>query len=265
MTRAAIAAFACAAMAALASAQPADTFEVASVKPDPESPHTSFSIEPGGSLKIEGATLRHLIQYAFEFREFQVSGLSGWMTAERYTILAKGTLSDGPAGYSDMNDRQRTAVRALIRKRLQRLLAERFLLTTHTETRQLPIYALVVARNGHKLTPNLSPDGSIQSAVRTPSMLKGERSSLASIAQSLSEATGRPAHDETGLPGYYDFKMEWTPDAAPAPPGSELKPPENAGPTLFTALQEQLGLKLEAKKGPVEVLVIDHVERPSDN
>jgi uncharacterized protein (TIGR03435 family) len=252
--------------AAAAFAQPAGTFEVASIKPTDEAiNHTLFSYQPGGGIRIEGATLRHLVQYAYNLREYQLSGATGWMTSERYTILAKGVMTEGPVEYTKMNDQQRMALAALVRQRMQRLLAERFQLTAHNETRQLPGYALVVTKGGHKLRPNLSPDGSPQSTSRGLAIYKGVRVSSEFIAQGLSEVTRRPVRDETGLEGRFDFELKWTPDPAPTAPDSADAKPAEVGPTLFTALQEQLGLKLEAKRGPVEILVIDRADRPSEN
>jgi uncharacterized protein (TIGR03435 family) len=252
------------AAAPILTAQPPDTFEVASIKlGDPLSSGTSFSLQPGASLKVENASLKSLIQYAYDLRDFQLSGVSGWMTSERYTILAKG--AGGGADYRSMNDAQRKAAFALVRKRLQRLLAEPFQLVVHLETKQLPVYALVLAKNGHKLKPNTSPDGAIQGMTTGRAIFKGERASMEGIVQGLSGITGRPVRDETGLQGYLDFEMKWTPDAAAAPDSGEARPPETVGPTLFTALQEQLGLKLESRRGPVEILVVDHAERPSEN
>jgi bla regulator protein blaR1 len=249
-----------------AFAQGPDTFEVASIKPaDPLANGMSINFQPGASVKIDGCTLQVLVQFAYDLRDFQVSGASGWMTSDRYAILAKGVLAEGPADYRQMNDAQRKAAGALIRKRLQALLAERFKLVLHKETRELPVYALVLAKGGSKLTPNPSPDGSPQSMRMNRGAFEAKRASPDGIAQGLSDIVRRPVHDETGLQGFYDFKMEWTPDAAPAAPGAAEKPPELSGPTIFTALQEQLGLKLESRKGPVEVVVIDSAAHPSEN
>ena len=99
----------------------------------------------------------------------------------------------------------------------------------------------------------------------------GQRMTMPLVVQSLSSVLGRPVTDETGLKGYYDFRLEWTPDEPAGPPGVGLpaggtpQPADRSGPSIFTALQEQLGLKVETRKGPVEVLVIDHVESPSEN
>lgn len=254
------------AVTAAALAQAPETFEVASIKlGDPLSPGTSFRFEPGASLKVENASLEALVLYAYQLRDFQLSGATGWMKSERYTIQAKGTIAEGPADWRQMNDRQRAENGALIRKRLQALLAERFQVAVHRETKEMPVYALVVAKGGHKLTPNASPDGSPQSSMSSRSMIKAQRGTVEALANGLANIVGRPVRDETGLKGYFDFKVEWTPDRAPAAPDAAERPPENAGPTLFTALQEQLGLKLESRKGPVEIVVIDRAERPSEN
>jgi uncharacterized protein (TIGR03435 family) len=253
--------------AASAIAQSPDTFEVASIKPsDPLKPSISFRLEPGGGIKTEGTSLKSLVQYAYDLRDFQLSGAAGWIASERYVVLAKGTIADGPADFRQMNDEQQKAFVALVRKRLQNLLAERFQLAVHTQTKQLPIYALVVAKNGPKLQPNHSPDGSVRSMTTGRSLFKATRANMEGIAEALAGLTGRPVRDETGLRGFFDFKMEWMPDApAAAPDAVEKRPAETVGPTIFTALQEQLGLKLESKKGPVEILVIDRAEHPSEN
>jgi uncharacterized protein (TIGR03435 family) len=251
----------------VANAQGPDTFEVASIKlGDPLANGTSMGFQNGAGFKLENGTLKQIVQYAYNLREFQLTGVAGWMISERYNILAKGVLDEGPSTYLAMNDKQRAAGFALIRKRLQNLLADRFHLAIHNETRDLPIYALVVAKSGLKMESNTSPDGSPQSMMTNRSVFKATRASLDQIAENLAGVTGRPVRNETGLTGFYDLKVEWTPDAAPAAPGAPDKPVETAtGPTLFTALQEQLGLKLEAKKGPVEIVVVDRAERPSEN
>lgn len=246
--------------------QSPETFDVAAIKlGDPLSNGTSFRFEPGASLQVEGASLKSLIQFAYDLREFQLAGATGWITTERYNIRAKGEIVEGPPDYRQMNDAQRKTMSALIRKRLQALLAERFQLTVHKETKEFPMYGLVVAKNGVKMQPNTSPDGSPQSMSMGRSAFRATRASADAIAQSLAGMVGRPVKDETGLTGFFDFKMEWTPDANPNPGTNNEERPDNLGPTLFTALQEQLGLRLVSRKGPVEILVIDRAERASEN
>ena len=258
------------AMAAGVAAQSPETFEVAAIKPDdPMNPGTSYRFEPGGSIRIDGATLQNLVQFAYDLRDFQLTGAKGWMTTEKFAIHAKGTIAEGPADFRNMNDQQRRDVGILIRKRMQALLAERFQLAVHRETKEMPVYALVVAKGGSKLKPNESPDGSNQSMTANRTMLKATRATVERIANALAGMTGRPVRDETGLKGYYDFELKWTQDVGPPGPGaggSEERPAAEAtGPTLFTAVQEQLGLKLESRKGPVEIVAIDRAERPSEN
>jgi bla regulator protein blaR1 len=249
---------------AVAAAQTPDTFEVASIKPgDPLANGMSINYPPGGGIRMENCTLRMMVGFAWGLRDFQLSGGTGWIESERYHVLAKGAPTEGPADFRNMTDKQREAAAALIRGRLRKLLQERFQLEVHTETKELPIYALVVAKGGSKLKPNTSPDGSPGGVMINGHRLEATRLQMDRFAESLSGMMRRTVRNETGLEGFFDLKLEWTPDAAPGAPD---KPAEAAtGPTLLTALQEQLGLKLESKKGPVEILVIDRAERPTEN
>lgn len=262
--------YACLAAAAAFAQSPVegpDTFEVASIKPgNPLSNGSSMGYQPGVGLRIENATLEQIVESAYDLRDFQLIGAPAWMKNERYVIVAKGVLTSGPANYRDMSDAQRKAAGELMRTRLRKLLAERFQLVVHTETRELPMYALVVAKAGAKMQANTLPDGSPQMAMINRGVYKVTRSAMANVAANLAGITGRPVHDETGLTGFYDFELKWTPDApAAAPDGVERTAEPVTGPTLFTALQEQLGLKLESKKGPVPVVVIDRVEHLTEN
>jgi uncharacterized protein (TIGR03435 family) len=144
------------------------------------------------------------------------------------------------------------------------LLADRFKLVTHTETRELPIYALVAAKGGAKLG-ELKSSGSTVNHGHGHIEVLGDNS-LALLAEELSKEVGRPVVDRTGVAGRYDLTLKWTPDerVSSVPIGSDAAALDS-GPSLLTALREQVGLKLDAQKGPVAVLVIDHVERPSEN
>jgi uncharacterized protein (TIGR03435 family) len=175
---------------------------------------------------------------------------------------------------------------------LQSLLADRFQLQIHHETKELPIYALVLARKDGKLGPNLveakgdncrafdrnkppPPPESGKTPVlgcggmaMRPNALRAASIKVGALTQNFSRLLGRTVVDKTGLTGKYDISMEWTPDQSHAPqmPGVPASPPsEPAGPSIFTAIQEQLGLKFKAQKGPVDTIVIDRVERPSAN
>jgi uncharacterized protein (TIGR03435 family) len=144
------------------------------------------------------------------------------------------------------------------------MLKDRFQLQLHRESRDLPIYALVVAKSGIKpknLSVTTGPRRGINAGNGT---MLGEAASMADIAYKLARMLGRPVVNNTALEGNYNFKLEWTPDSGPpAPDGGN--PEASLGPSLFTAIQQQLGLRLEATKGPVDVLVIDRAEKPSEN
>ncbi len=248
-----------------ALAQVPETFEVASIKISVlDGSGTSFAPQPGGGLRVGSASLRSLIKFAYDLRDFQLSGTAGWMNTERYDVLAKGGgVGPGPQDYKSMNDAQRKAMFALIQKRLQGLLEERFQLTVHRETKELPMYSLVVGKNGVKMKPT-DPSVTSGSSLISEKLFRAQRASLDSIAQGLAGVLGRPVKNETGLDGFYDFKMEWTPEPS-AGTNAEERSSDPLGPSLFTALQEQLGLKLEGRKGPMEVIVVDRGEKPSEN
>lgn len=152
----------------------------------------------------------------------------------------------------------------------QQLLADRFKLTVHWETRELPVYALVVAKNGPKLHASKEPDGASGTSAGNGQFTAGGvtlAEMAGALTQELSQELGRVVVDRTGISGRYDVSLKWTPDngeALSGGTGGAASPPDS-GLSIFTAIQEQLGLKLESTKGPVQVLVIDRVELPSEN
>jgi uncharacterized protein (TIGR03435 family) len=232
-------------------------FEVASIKPaDPNVRGFRIQTDPGGRYIATGVTVKFLITQAYGVRNFQVSGAPGWTDSARYDINAKGEIriEDKP-GQMDLM--------------LQDLLADRFHLKLTREAKEMPIFALVLAKSGAKLKEStVGEDGRRMQTGRGRIEVQGI--DMASLANMLSQQLGRTVVDKTGLTGNYDFKLEWTPDLGqPQGPkeigGAETAPPDSPGPTIFTALQEQLGLKLESTKGPVEILVIERVEKPSEN
>lgn len=137
---------------------------------------------------------------------------------------------------------------------LRQLLADRFGLIFHRETKALVVYSLVVGKTGPKLKEGGTKGPYLSRPA--PGKLVGTRASMAALTRALSGSLGRPINDETGLKGQYDFTLTWTPDEIVG---------DVSGPSLFTALQDQLGLKLESKKAPVETIVIDHIGTPSPN
>ena len=232
-------------MDSFAQAAPRLSFEVASVKPSGPDDHLMFRLQPGGRYIATGLTLKTLIANAYDVPEFRVSGGPGWRDSDKFNIEAKVGIALPP--WPDSNKQ--------LDLMLQSLLEDRFKLAFHRETREQQIYELVSAKGGAKLT--------LAKADESPGfeMLPGRIHSMAVpleyLAGSLSYAMGRTVIDKTGLTGKYSYTVAYTPDDAP--------PADTNGPSLFTALQEQLGLKLEPSKGPVEMLVIDHAEKPDAN
>jgi uncharacterized protein (TIGR03435 family) len=250
-----------AASVALMNAQPA--FEVASIKPN-VSGAGNRSIHPTpGRLSIFNLTLKDLLMFAYQVKDFQVSGGPGWITADQYDIEAK---AEGEPSQDQM------------KRMLQTLLRDRFKLALHHETKDFPIYELTVAKGGFKLQP-LKQGECITYDPKNPpepghknsefcgnlsngrGSFDGTSASMADVANMLSYPLGRTVVDKTGIEGKFRIHLTYAPDEVAG--GAAASP--DAGPSIFTALQEQAGLKLESTKGPIEVLVIDHVEKPSEN
>ncbi len=231
----------------------APEFEVATIKPS-KSTGVSLGVSPGGLFNTTGTSLSQVIKFAYDLHPSQIIGGPSWLETERYDVTGK---PDKP-GKPDLK-----LVKAMVRK----LLADRFQLTFHREKRELSVYAVTVARSGPKLTGNDSdPDGlpSFSAGRRELRLTNATMADFASILQS--SILERPTVDQTGLgSARYDFTLKWTPDAASSPSGRTEPQVDNDAPDLFTAFQQQLGLKLESTKAQAEVLVIDHVERPSAN
>jgi uncharacterized protein (TIGR03435 family) len=237
---------------ALGQATPPPTFEVASIKPSIAEPGSTTGHSDKGRYTLRNATLKRLMRGAYNLPESLMFGGPKWLDDERYDVDAKAA---GPAGDHDM----------MIM--LQSLLAERFHLVVHRETRQMAGYALVLAKGGLKATPT-APDASSRTSARRGG-IDAQGCTMATLAQRLSEAVRLPVADSTGADGRFDFKLEWTPEdaqaRAPAAGARQSASADISGPSLFSALQEQLGLKLESRKVPTEVLVIDHAEKATEN
>ena len=237
--------------------QPArPSFEVASVKPSvPRTAHFSL-LELGGRFTTTNTTLKMLIGFAYDVRDYQIAGGPNWLDSAKYNVEAKPDVPR-PAEHNA----------ARMRLMAQSLLAERFKLAIHRETKELPVYDLVVAKGGPKLKK--AANTAEASGRRGRGLLTGVAADMPLLVNQLSQQLGRSVIDKTGLTGKYDFKLEWTPDPGelrfPAGGPDAPPPPDLSGPSIFTAVQEQLGLKLESVKGPVEILVIDHAEKPDAN
>lgn len=230
-------------------------FEVASIKPNTSMGNNmSINRSPGGGLTCTNVTLRMMITFAYDIRDHQLTGGPGWMDSDRYDIVAKAPHVENappePKGFSMEEFR-------VIRERMQALLADRFQLKFHTETRELPVYALVVAKNG----PHLELSKSDHMGITGQSgILKCKKITMQDFAmRALADRLGRTVLDKTGLTGEYDFEIKYTEDRGAASAAGV------SGPDFLTAMQEQLGLKLEQQKGPVQVIVVDRAEKASAN
>jgi uncharacterized protein (TIGR03435 family) len=216
-----------------------------------------------------------LIQDAYDVRGFLISGGPAWLDTKGYDIEARGAdLGITDDDLRKMTEEQRQPFQALLRQRVRTLLADRFQLKVHWETRQLPVYALVVAKSGPRVQPAKSDTPAPGLSVRGDGgqmTITGNRMPLGALARTLADSVGRPVLDKTGLTGEFDFRMTYAPDPMQQPAAAKDGGPDRPapvaadGPSLFTALQEQLGLKLDAQRGPVEVLVIDSVDHASEN
>jgi bla regulator protein blaR1 len=266
------------------------TFDVASVKPNKAGGMgMRIWVQPGGRFQADNVSLKSLIKMAYGVQDFQISGAPPWLDSDKYDIEAKAN-APSEVEMNKMTDAQRDESFERNKLMVQALLADRFKLTLHKESKDAPIYVLVVAKNGPKLKeataeemappdPNDAPKppgAKVRMPGRGIRMGRGDLTATAArvsfLAEVLSNQVGRTVVDKTGLTGNYDFSLKWTPDqnqgqmfGGPGGPGDGLPPPDPNGPSIFTALQEQLGLKLESQKGPVDLLVIDHAEKASEN
>jgi uncharacterized protein (TIGR03435 family) len=232
-------------------------FEVATIKPSkPEMQGKGFRVN-GRRFSTINTSASDLMTFAYGIHARQIIGGPAWLETEKYDLAAQ------PDGEGQPNDKQWKIM-------VQKLLADRFQLAFHRDKKELSVYALVVAKNGPKLTKSEGdPNGLPGLFFRGLGVLPARNATMADFAGVMQSAVlDRPVVDQTGLQGRYDFTLSWTPDEFQFG-GLGVKPPPPsdtaANPDLFTAIQQQLGLKLESTKAPAEVLVIDHVEKPSEN
>jgi uncharacterized protein (TIGR03435 family) len=253
------------AVAAPAMAAKVPVLDVISVKPG-KNEDASMGLT-GDGLTARGATLHWLLTEAFQVNGDQLAGEPSWSTSALWAIDAKVAGEDVPL-LTKLTLAQRLGM-------YQQILTDRFGLKYHHEQRDRPMYALVVVKGGPRLTASNAEivaqatkhpgrPGNLQMGRGT---ISGEGTTMYFLAIMLSRQLGRVVVDQTGLTGRYDFKLTWTPEdaAVSAPQPIDSGADVAAGPSLFTAIQEQLGLKLESTKGPVDVVVIDHVEKPTAN
>ncbi|MGB6159597.1 MAG: TIGR03435 family protein, partial [Acidobacteriaceae bacterium] len=224
--------------------------------------------------------LKFLIREAFNVNDDQIAGEPAWAGSSRFDIDAKVDSADLPA-MKDLNFDQR-------KQMIRSLLVDRFALKTHEETKELPVFALVIAKGGSKLHeakpgdtypdglkgPDGQHGGANMMMFNASGQITAQVVPVSDLTRLLSQQTGRTVIDKTGLTGTYDFTLQLPPRKGPmpAPPAPGSGPAaggdessDDSGPSIFTALQEQLGLKLESQKAPLPLIVIDHIEQPSPN
>jgi uncharacterized protein (TIGR03435 family) len=235
---------------AAAGADP--TFEVATIRTtNPVNDgHTHINYPEGGGFSAGNITLAALMQWAFDMPQKQILDGPAWMGSDRFDIQAKSDAATDARLRSLASDESK----AMKRRMVQALLEDRFALKVHREVRTLAAYDLVVGKDGSKLQVSTSSGKSIGMG---RDHFNGEGLTMEIIAEELSLVAGKIVVDKTGLDGRYDLKLKWTPDDAVVM--------EDSPPSLFTAIEEQLGLKLKAAKEPVAVIAVDHVEQPSAN
>jgi uncharacterized protein (TIGR03435 family) len=263
-------------------------FDVASVKPNVSGPTSMLSAFRGRRFTARYATVKNLISAAYGVQEhplanYQISGGPGWLDSDRFDVVATAPeIGDSPRGTFP------SPVLAMLRS----LLEERFQLRTHVETKELPVFALVLARRDGTLGPRMrrrTVDCVTGQAATTeirnlfnptpaerrrcggrmgPGNLTASGATMTNIVSALTTLVpglNRVVVDRTGLAGTFDIDLTWIFEPTADTLGVPLPPPDPNAPTLFTALQEQLGLKLESTKAPVDILVIDHVEHPTED
>ena len=255
-------------------------FEVATIKPAAPSDNSRLMFTPDG-ISIQGIPMKMLLRESFGVEDDRILGEPSWVK-NRYDIEAKVDPDDAPQLKNIKMEQRRAMILPLIE--------DRFNLKYHHETRELPMYTLVVAKSGLKMKASApddppNPDGAKpedgdakgRPRVGRHSLMMNGRGHLEStgtttemLAHVLAGQLGRTVLNKTALTGNYDFTLQWTPDDMGTPggdagPGKGDISPDAGGPTLLTAIEEQLGLKLEATKGMVDVIVIDHIDPPSGN
>ena len=278
-----------------AQTPPRPEFEAASVKPNAaNNARRNLEVTPGGRFSATYATVRELVTLAYTLPsgrvrdDSQISGGPSWINSDHFDVVAKaagmpaGLNSNAAAGGTRPGEI--TAIDQ-VRLMLRALLADRFKLTVHNELMNRPVYALVMARQDGRPGPQLHKvaidcaalrDG-VQGSARPepgktgcggfqmlrPGRLTGHAVTTSLLAATLPGSVGRVVLDRTGLSGVFDLDLDWTPEQAPAL-GTAALPPTD-GVSIFTAVQEQLGLKLEPTESQLDVLVIDHVEKPTED
>jgi uncharacterized protein (TIGR03435 family) len=233
------------------------SYEVATIKPSRPDGHRVVQVQ-GVRLFTANTSLVDLMMFAYGVHSLQITGGPGWMKTEKFDVLMQPNMPGRPSTVQ---------MRSILRK----LLADRFKMTFHHAQKELPVYSIVAAKGGPKLTPTAAESVAANTAAIgfSKDAMVVSNATMAEFASLMQRyvALDRPIVDHTGISGKYDFKLSWTPDRSQFN-GNPIWPitnDANSPPDLYTAIQEQLGLKLQPIKEPTDVLVIDSVERPSEN
>jgi uncharacterized protein (TIGR03435 family) len=240
------------------SADAKPTFEVATIKPTKPDEQGRRLIWTGRRMETVNTPLSFLISFAYGMHAKQIIGIPPWADTEKFDITAQPDLEGQPS------DKQLKAM-------VQKMLADRFKLSFHHDTKELSVYVLSVTKTGNKLTKSeADPNGLPGLFFRGLGKLNVRNATMNDFTGLMQNAVlDRPVVDQTGLTGRFDFTLNWTPDDSQfGGMGAKVPPPTDAAdapPNLYTAIQEQIGLKLDATKAPADVLMIDHVEEPSAN
>lgn len=233
----------------------AQKFEVAAIKPSQPGQGNSTSINTNtAGFRTRNISLVGLIQFAYSVHSYQLSGGAGWMKDDRYDIVATYDVAED--GNFTAQDTSKLLSRdARIRARLRDLLAERFQLKIREEEKELPVYHLVVDKSGLKMKATTDGKGNMNTNQNNGTgTLRADGTTMKRLCDAFSGILGRPVVDQTGLSQLYMVELKWSDGAG-----------DSGGPSMFTAVKEQLGLRLESAKGPVTTYVIERAEKPSEN
>jgi uncharacterized protein (TIGR03435 family) len=229
------------------------SYDVISIRPNNSADQSSSWRNSSNGIVLTNAPLSWLVRNAFNIiTDDQLAGLPGWVDSDRYDIQAKMD-DESAASWKNMTRQEKASQQRLL---LQSLLVNRCQLKFHRETKQLPVYDLVIAKGGLKIKEAAAEQGA--RTMTGPGQFTGQSVTLESLVNNLSNEVGRFTIDKTGLGDKkFDITLKWTPD--------DQRGTAEAGPSIFSALEEQLGLKLVSSKGPVDVVVIDRMEKPEAN
>ncbi len=238
--------------ASLDSPSVAPRFQVATIKPSRPEESRTLQIQ-GNRFATTDTSLVDLLKYAYGVQEQQIVGGPKWLKTQKFDLVGDPETLARPS--SDE-----------FKKMVQNLLADRFHLTAHDEARDLSVFAIVAAKSGPKLSKSNRPPSEIPSVAYSPGQLSAANATIADLATFLQRfVTDRPVFDRTGITGKYDLILQWTPDKLETEESRKDNDRNDSFPGLFTAVQEQLGLKLQEERHPTQVFVVDHVDMPSEN